>query len=72
MIRTAQRILVVAFALSLAACASIPYARLDEPPPPVQVADGSPARAALNAEVYDAAVGYVENVFYKRDSGGVP
>ena len=72
MIRTAHRILVVAFALSLAACASIPYARLDELPPPVQVADGSPARAALNAEVYDAAVSYVERLFYKRDFGGVP
>lgn len=72
MIRTAQRILVIAFALSLAACASIPFARGDELPPPVQVADGSPARAALNAEVYDAAVGYVERLFYKRDFGGVP
>lgn len=73
MLRTGLlRALVAAFALSLAACASIPYARSGELPEPMRVADGSPARAALNAEVYDAAVGYVERLFYKRDFGGVP
>lgn len=71
MIRTGLRALVVALALSLAACASIPYAKQDELPPPVRVADGSPERAALNARIYDAAVGYVERLFYKPDFGGV-
>lgn len=71
MIRTGLRALVVAFALSLAACASIPYARDDELPPPVRVADASPERAALNGQVYDAAVRYVERLFYKRDFGGL-
>lgn len=72
MIRIGLRALVVAFALSLAACASIPYEKIGELPPAVRVADGSPERAALNGEVYDAAVGYVERLFYKRDFGGVP
>ncbi|WP_439472120.1 S41 family peptidase [Brevundimonas sp.] len=71
MIRTGLRALVAALALSLAACASIPYAKQDELPPPVRVADGSPERAALNARVYDAAVGYAERLFYKPDFGGV-
>jgi carboxyl-terminal processing protease len=72
MIRTGLRVLVVAFALSLAACASISFVRGDELPTPVQVADGSPQRAALNGRVYDAAVGHVERLFYKPDFGGVP
>lgn len=72
MIRTGFRALVVAFALSVGACASIPYEKIGELPPAVQVAEGSPERAALNARVYDAAVGYVERLFYKRDFGGVP
>lgn len=72
MIRSALRVLVVVCALSLGACASIPYEKIGELPPPVQVADGTPERAALNARVYDAAVGYVEQLFYKRDFGGVP
>lgn len=72
MIRTGLRALIVAFALSLAACSTIPYEKIGELPPPVHVENGSPERAALNAEVYDAAVGYVERLFYKRDFGGVP
>lgn len=72
MFRFSVRPLVVALALSLAACASIPYAADDELPTPVQVADGSPERAALNGEVWDAAVRYTERLFYKRDLGGVP
>ncbi|RZJ29971.1 MAG: hypothetical protein EON85_05900 [Brevundimonas sp.] len=72
MSRLSIRSLVVALALSLAACASIPYAKNDELPPPVQVADGSPERAALNGRVWDAAVNYTERLFYKRDFGGVP
>lgn len=64
---------IAAAALSLAACSSIPYARLNAPlPPAVHVADGSPERAALNGEVWDASVGYAERLFYKRDFGGVP
>jgi len=72
MIRTGLRALVVAFALSLAACSTIPFEKIGEIPPPVQVENGSPERAALNGEVYDAAVGYVERLFYKRGFGGVP
>lgn len=72
MIRTGLRALVVAFALSLAACSSIPYEKAGELPAPVRVENGSPERAALNGQVYDAAVGYVERLFYKRDFGGVP
>ena len=72
MVRFSARALVLAVALSLAACASIPYAKVDELPPAVQVADGSPERAALNGRVWDAAVGYAERLFYKRDFGGVP
>lgn len=72
MIRTGLRALVFAVALSLSACASIPYEKIGALPPAVQVADGTAERAALNAEVYDAAVGYVERLFYKRDFGGVP
>ena len=72
MFRFSVRPAVVALALSLAACASIPYAKDGELPPPVQVADGSPERAALNGEVWDAAVRYTERLFYKPDFGGVP
>ncbi|MDQ8029694.1 MAG: S41 family peptidase, partial [Brevundimonas sp.] len=72
MFRFSVRPLVVALALSLAACASIPYARENELPTPVQVSDGSPERAALNGEVWDAAVSYARRLFYKRDFGGVP
>ena len=57
--------------LSLGACASIPYSRTYEPRPIAQPVDGSPERAALNAEVYDAVVRYTEKLFYKPDFGGV-
>jgi carboxyl-terminal processing protease len=67
------RPVVVALAmLSLGACASIPYARTYESQGIEQPADGSPERAALNAEVYDAVVRYTEKLFYKPDFGGVP
>lgn len=72
MSRFSLRILVVGLALSLTACASIPYAKTDVLPPPVHVADGSPERAALNGRVWDAAVRYTERLFYKPDFGGVP
>ncbi|MGV9008643.1 S41 family peptidase [Brevundimonas sp.] len=58
-------------ALSLGACASIPYARTYEPQGIVLPADGSPERAGLNAEVYDFVVRYVDKLFYKPDFGGV-
>ncbi|MGV9008642.1 S41 family peptidase [Brevundimonas sp.] len=59
-------------ALSLGACASIPYAKSYEPLAVEQPADGSPERAALNARVYDAAVRYVNRLFYDPNFGGVP
>lgn len=68
----ARPFLVVLAVLSLGACASIPYARTYEPQGIAQPADGSPERAALNAEVYDAVVRYTEKLFYKPDFGGVP
>ena len=63
-------LVVLAFA-GLAACQSIPYERDGVLPPPVVVADASPERAALNARVYDAAVGWVERLFYAKDFHGV-
>ncbi|WP_395649797.1 S41 family peptidase [Brevundimonas sp.] len=63
-------LVVLAFA-GLAACQSIPYERDGVLPPPVVVADASPERAALNARVYDAAVGWVEKLFYAKDFHGV-
>ncbi|WP_428150214.1 S41 family peptidase [Brevundimonas sp.] len=59
-----------AVALALSACQTIPYEQVGVLPPPVEVADGSPERAALNARVYDEAVGYVERLFYSRDFHG--
>ena len=63
-------LVVLAFA-GLAACHSIPYERDGVLPPPVVVADASPERAALNARVYDAAVSWVEKLFYAKDFHGV-
>ncbi|WP_425987779.1 S41 family peptidase [Brevundimonas sp. TWP2-3-2] len=60
----------VAAALALSACQTIPYERPGVLPPAVQVADGSAERAALNARVYDQAVRYVERLFYSRDFQG--
>ena len=64
--------LLVLAAMSLGACASIPYAKSYAPLAIEQPADGSPERAALNAKVYDAAVSYVNGLFYDPDFGGVP
>jgi carboxyl-terminal processing protease len=56
----------------LAGCApNLPFAVDGVVPPPVVVADGSPERRALNARVYDAAVGYVAEHYYDRDLRGV-
>lgn len=49
----------------------LPYDDDARIPTPVQVEDGSPAREALNARVYDSAVRWVGLRFYKRDFGGV-
>ncbi len=49
----------------------LPYTDGDKLPTPVEVADGSPERTALNTRVYDTAVQWVETLFYKRDFGGV-
>lgn len=59
--------LALSAALLLAGCASTPYAVPDQLPPAVQVPDGSPARTALNAQVYDAATRHVARHFYRRD-----
>lgn len=64
--------LLAAAILSLGGCASIPYAHSYAPPAVELPADGSRERARLNAEVYDAVVGYVDRLFYKADFGGVP
>lgn len=48
----------------LAACQSLPFAEEGVLPPPVVVADASPERAALNARVYDAATGWIEEHYY--------
>lgn len=55
----------------IAACSSLPYAERGVVPPPVVVADGSAERRALNARVWDAAVGYVAGHYYDRDLRGV-
>lgn len=60
----------VVVALAAAGCASVPYARDGHLPTPVQPADGSPARTALNARVYDAATGHVRQLFYRDDFNG--
>lgn len=49
----------------------LPYADDGRVPTPVEVADGSAERQALNARVYDSSVRWVGQRFYKRDFGGV-
>lgn len=64
--------LVLLAGLLLAGCQTfLPYSNDARLPTPVEVADASPERAALNARVYDAATDWVERRFYKRDFGGV-
>lgn len=59
-------------AVLLAGCQTfLPYANDARVPTPVVVADGSAERAALNSRVYDSAVNWVGQRFYKRDFGGV-
>jgi len=55
----------------IAACSSLPYAERGAVPAPVVVEDGSAERRALNARVWDAAVGYVTDHYYDRDLRGV-
>lgn len=57
--------------LTLAACQTgLPEIDDGRIPTPVIVADGSPQRAALNAEVYDASIEMVERRFYDRNFNG--
>lgn len=49
----------------------LPYTNDTRVPTPVVVADGSAERTALNTRVYDSAVNWVGQRFYKRDFGGV-
>lgn len=59
-------------AVLLAGCQTfLPYDDDSRIPTPVQVEDGSAAREALNARVYDSAVRWVGMRFYKRDFGGI-
>jgi carboxyl-terminal processing protease len=60
-----------AFISLIAACSSLPYAERGVVPAPVVVADGSAERRALNARVWDTAVGYVTDHYYDRDLRGV-
>lgn len=59
-------------ALTLTACQTVdvPYARDGELPTPIVVADASPERAALNAEVFDAVADWVERLYYDPRIGG--
>ena len=62
----------VGAAILLAGCQTfLPYINDDRVPTPVVVADASPERLALNAEVYDSATRWVGQRFYRRDFGGV-
>lgn len=64
--------LIVLATLLMGGCQTfLPYTDGNKLPTPVQVADGSPERTALNTRVYDTAVQWVETLFYKRDFGGV-
>ena len=68
-----RRIGLVALAtLLIGGCQTfLPYTDGSRLPTPVEVADGSVERTALNTRVYDTAVDWVERLFYKRDFGGV-
>lgn len=61
----------VAFALLVAGCQSLPYSNDERLPKVVQVVDGSAERAALNAAVWDAAIPLVARRFYVKDYGGI-
>lgn len=63
------RFLPVLLAAALpAGCASIPYARDGVTPAPVQAADGTAERAALNARVYEAVVRHATRLFHRRET----
>ena len=71
MVSLARAAVSVFFLLTgLGGCQSLPSANDRVIPTPVVVADGSVQRAALNAEVYDAAVELVARRFYQDDFGG--
>jgi carboxyl-terminal processing protease len=62
---------VLAFALALSACETVPFEKDGVVPPAVRPAEGSAARTALNVRVYDTAVRYVREAFYRPDFGGL-
>ncbi len=62
--KTLRSVFLVLALFGLAACQSLPFATEGVLPPPVAVEDGSPARKALNAQVYDAATGWIEAHYY--------
>jgi carboxyl-terminal processing protease len=55
-------------AVLLGGCAGIPWARHGATPEPVEVADDTAARVALNARVYDAVVRHASRLFHRRDA----
>ncbi len=61
----------VASALLVGACQSLPYTDDDRLPRVVTVANGSTERAALNEQVWDAAIPLVARRFYLKDYGGI-
>ena len=52
----------------LAGCHTVPYAKQGVLPPRIEVAEGSPQRAALNAQTYDATVRHVRRLVYRDTS----
>ena len=63
---------VVGAAVLLTGCQTfLPYTNEARVPTPVVVADGSAERVTLNSRVYDSAVNWVGQRFYKRDFGGI-
>ena len=63
----AWRIAPVALALVLGACSSLPNANERRVPDVAAVADASPERLALNAQVYDLVVNEVAERHYQRE-----
>lgn len=55
---------------TLAACQSLPFADEGVLPAPVVVADASAQRTELNARVYDAATGWIEDHYYDAAFNG--
>ena len=62
------RVLLLGCSAVLAGCHTVPYAKQGVLPPRIEVAEGSPQRAALNAQTYDATVRHVRRLFYRDTS----